>query len=139
MKPEWLPNQNALNNTRSDYLFELLHPALYDYLPGDKRYEEIFDSFEYLLALTYLHVVNKEHLLRGKFCRYAEPRGHLGPFSEDGWNRFPLSELVRPVVAQGSEGELLKAGFFNGSIERFEELVGIHKNLLENQTGRLVC
>ena len=137
MKPEWLPNRNYLNNTRSDYLFELLHPALYDYLPGDKRYEEIFDSFEYLLALTCLDIVNEEHLLRGKFCRYAEPRGPSGPFSDDGWNRVPFSELVCPGGAQGSEWELLKVGFFNGSIERFEEIVKIHKNLLENQTGRM--
>ena len=135
---KWLPYRNALHNTPNDYLFELLRPALYDYLPDDTIYEETFNIFEYLLSLIHLDIVNEKDLHRGRFFRYAEPRGHFGPFSEDSWDRSPLAEFVRTGIAQGSEWELLKAGFFNGSIERFEEIVGIHKNLLENQTrGRI--
>jgi len=47
-------------------------------------------------------------------------------------------EIVRDRTGleQGSEWGLLKAGFFNGSIERFKEVVEIHKKLLQNQANR---
>ena len=137
MEPKWLPNRNALNNTPDDYLFELLRPALHDYLPGDTGYEETFDIFEYLMALTYLDIVDESYSPRGRFVwRYTGYVARSSGLTEDIWDRSPLADFVRTGVAQGSEWELLKAGFFNGSIERFEEIVGIHKKLLQNQSMR---
>jgi len=134
-KPEWLPNRNALNNTPNDHLSELLRPALDDYLPDGTIYEETFNIFEYLLALTYLDIVDESHSPSGRFERrgtgYTGTAMRFGVL-EDNWGRSPLAEFV---VAQGSGGELLKAGFFNGSIERFDKIVGIHKNSLGSKIG----
>ena len=111
----------------NNYLFDLLHLVLRDYLPDDTKYEETFDTFEYLLALTYLDDVSESCALEGRFgWRYTG----------DNWNRSHLAEFVRTGVEQGSEWELLKAGFFNGSTERFKEVVEIHKKLLQNQANR---
>jgi NAD-dependent SIR2 family protein deacetylase len=137
MKPEWLPNRNALNNTPNDYLSELLRPALYDYLPDDTIYEETFNIFEYLIALTYLDIVTESHSPHGRFenrvTGYTGTTMRCDGVVEDNWDRSPPAEFV---AAQG--GELLKENFFDGSIERFKEVVEIHKKLLENQTwGRI--
>jgi hypothetical protein len=137
MEPKWLPNRNALNNTPNDYLFDLLRPVLRDYLPGDTRYEETFDTFEYLLALTYLDVVSESYAPEGRFVwRYTGRTMWSSGLVEDNWDRSPLAEFVRTGLEQGSEWGLLKAGFFNGSIERFEEIVEIHKKLLQSQANR---
>jgi hypothetical protein len=138
MKPKWLPYRNALNNTPNDYLFELLHPVLCDYLPGDTRYEETFNIFEYLLSLTYLYTVGGSHSPSGRFEHRGT--GYTGTTMrsgvlEDNWGHSPLAEFVSMVVAQGSEGELLKENFFDGSIERFKEVVEIHKKSLESKIG----
>ncbi|NAS89256.1 hypothetical protein C4E24_05900 [ANME-1 cluster archaeon AG-394-G21] len=139
MEPKWLPNRNALNNTPNDYLFDLLRPVLRDYLPGDTRYEETFDTFEYLLALTYLDVVNESYAPEGRFgWRYTGRTMWSSGLVEDNWDRSLLAEFVRTGLEQGSEWGLLKAGFFNGSIERFKKVVESHKNLLQSQAKRRI-
>ena len=120
---KWMPRQNAEHEytLANNYIFDLLRPALHDYLPDDTRYEETFDTFEYLLALTYLDIVKESYSPMGRF----------------GWHytgRIMNSEFVRTGVEQGSDWGLLKASFFNGSIERFEEIVEKHKELLQNRT-----
>jgi hypothetical protein len=138
MKPEWLPDRNALNDIPNDYLFELLHPVLRDYLPRDTSYEEAFNIFEYLLALTYLHIVGGSYSPSGRFehrgTGYTGTTMRFGVL-EDNWDRSPLADFVRTGIAQGSEWGLLKAGFFDGSIEQFEKIVGIHKKSLDSKIG----
>ena len=125
----WVPRQNAERGytPANDYLFDLLRPALQDYLPEDAGYEETFDTFGYLLALTYLDIVSERFApnVRSGWC-----------YTGANWDRSPLAEFVRKGLEQGSEWGLLKAGFFNGSIERFKEVVEIHKELLQNQAER---
>lgn len=50
------------------------------------------------------------------------------------WELSPLYEFVYSGLNQGSNSELLKAGFFNGSTERFKKIVESHKKLQQNQT-----
>ena len=137
IEPKWVPRQNAVNNTPNDYLSGLLRPILHDYLPEDAGYEETFDTFEYLLALTYLDIVSESYAPNGRFgWRYTGRIARASGLVEEIWDRSPLAEFVRTGVEQGPEWGLLKAGFFNGSIERFKEIVEIHKKLLQNQTRR---
>ena len=134
---QWMPHQNAVNNTPNDYLFDLLRPLLRDYLPDDTRYEETFDTFEYLLALTYLDIVSESYAPEGRFVwRYTGSIARSSGLVEEIWDRSPLAEFVRTGLEQGSEWGLLKAGFFTGSIERFKEVVEIHKKLLQSQANR---
>ena len=134
---KWVPRQNAVNNTPNDYLFDLLRPALHDYLPDDTRYDETFNTFEYILALTYLDIVDESYSPQGRFgWRYTGRTMRSSGLVEDNWGRSPLAEFVRIGVEQGSDWGLLRAGFFNGSIERFKEVVEIHKKLLQSQSRR---
>ena len=132
---KWVPRQDAEHEytPANNYIFDLLRPALHDYLPDDTRYEETFNTFEYLLALTYLDIVDESYSPQGRFGWRYTGRTMSG-LVEDDWNRSPLADFVRTGTAQGSKWELLKAGFFNGSIERFKEVVEIHKKLLQNQS-----
>jgi adenylate kinase family enzyme len=138
-EPKWVPRQNAVNNAPNDYLSGLLRPILHDYLPEDAGYEETFDTFEYLLALTYLDIVSESYAPNGRFgWRYTGRLARASGLVEEIWDRSPLAEFVRTGVEQGPEWGLLKAGFFNGSIKRFKEIMEIHKKLLQNQTRRLI-
>ncbi len=135
----WVSRQNAEHEYTlfNNYLYDLLRPILHNYLPEDVGYEETFDTFEYLLALTYLDIVSESYAPNGRFVwRYTARSMRIFDFDEKTWNRSPLAEFVRTGVVQGSEWGLLKAGFFNGSIERFNEVVEIHKKLLQNQAER---
>ncbi len=135
----WVPRQNAEHEytPTNNYLYDLLRPTLHDYLPEDVGYEETFDTFEYLLALTYLDIVSESYAPEGRFVwRYTVRSLRIFDFDEKTWNRSPLAEFVRKGLEQGSEWGLLKAGFFNGSTERFKEVVEIHKKLLQNQAER---
>jgi len=135
MEPKWVQNRNALDNTPNDYVSGLLRPILRDYLPDDTRYEETFDTFEYLLALTYLDIVDNSYAPEGRFVwRYTGRIARSSGLVEEIWDSSPLAEFVRKGLEQGSEWGLLKAGFFNGSTERFKEVVEIHKKLLQDQT-----
>ena len=139
IEPKWVPRQNAVNNAPNDYLSGLLRPILHNYLPEDAGYEETFDTFEYLLALTYLDIVSESYAPNGRFgWRYTGRIARASGSVEEIWDCSPLAEFVRTGIAQGSEWGLLKAGFFNGSIERFKEIVEIHKKLLQNQTRRWI-
>ncbi len=215
---KWVPRQNAENEytPANNYLCEILRPVLHDYLPDSTIFEEIFDIFEYLLALTYLDFVDKFlfswdevpgddsdrfiEFLRQRYSvigvekekikkidkmtiNISTEKNHIwlklndektnatltiddgrtdeflvsiengeinlyldekwSPVGRFGWrySRFerrwkhsPLAEFIRSGLDRGSDWELLKAGFFNGSIERFMKVVEIHKKLLQNQT-----
>ena len=113
---EWIPRQNPEHDTPgSNYLFEFLRPVLYDYLPDDSRYEEVFDIFEYLLALTYRDIMGESRTPVGRFgWRYKR-------WPKD-WKLSPIFEFIQTGLKQGPNWGLLKAGFFEGSPERFQEV-----------------
>lgn len=54
------------------------------------------------------------------------------------WEGSPISEFVSNGLKQGSNWDFIKAGFFNGSIERFKKIVEIHKKMQEYQKRRVI-
>jgi hypothetical protein len=117
-RPEAEPESNPANN----YLFDPLRPVLREYEPSDGKYEETFDIFEYLLALTYLDIVETQWAPVGRFgWRVRRP----------GFEATGLSRFVDNGLKLGDAWPLLRAGFFNGSVERFKEIVEAHRNLLQ--------
>jgi SIR2-like domain len=113
----------------SQYLSSFLRSVLYDYLPDEVTYQETFDLFEYLLALTYLdlHYPDLEvdpWLPMEQFMRHFH--GIVGLFERE-WEGSPMAEFVSTGLEQGIDWELLQAGFFRGSIERFQLVVGSSK------------
>ena len=100
----------------SDHVFGVIRPFVSEYVPDNREYEELFDVLEYLMALV-----------------YWEDHGSWAPLGSLLWRRWRafgmrdaavLNEFVQGVKAQANtSGGLLAAGFFNGSLERFNEVV----------------
>lgn len=65
----WVPYEDAegILTPGNNYLFDLLRPMLHDYLPDDIEFEEKFDTFEYLLALTYMDLMRETGAPIGRF------------------------------------------------------------------------
>lgn len=102
----------------NDYIFNLLSEQLKFIIPDSRKFEEIFDLFEYFLGLTYIDH-NFPDLTRGRI------HGTIGRFKwkYGQWNEYadmksPIDEFFKRGISQGNDWSLLKAGFFNGSVER---------------------
>jgi hypothetical protein len=71
-------------------------------------YESAFDRFEILVALEYMHQTEHAWGLLGRFAWKHEPN--------------PLDQLITEAKQQESAWPPLVAGFFGGSLSRFEKL-----------------
>ncbi len=111
----------------SEYLNEILYEYLADYLPDRQEFNEIFDLFEYILSLTYIDLTGNIRAPYGFFAwRYKD-------YEEDK-RKSPLDEFIGQVIQQRSEAEILKVGFFKGSVEKFKEIVEKYKSRLKEVT-----
>ncbi len=110
-------NDNGRRYTpASDHVFDVMRPFISEYVPDKREYEELFDVLEYLMALV-----------------YWEDHGSWAPLGSLLWRQWGdfgmrdsamLDEFVQRVQDQASTGDgLLAAGFFNGSLDRFNEVV----------------
>lgn len=121
------PNAEQRLTPASDYLNEILYKILADYLPDRQEFNETFDLFEYILALTYIDLVKDTWSPVGSFAwRYKR--------YEEAGRKSPLDEFVERVIWRGFEAEIIKAGFFKGSVEKFKEIVEKHKAWLKEVT-----
>ena len=100
----------------SDHIFDVMRPSVSEYVPDNREYEELFDVFEYLVALV---------------C-WDDDRAWtpLGAFLWRQWGYFEtdvtpvLNEFVQRAQTLANSGDgLLAAGFFDGSLDRFNETV----------------
>lgn len=109
------PNAEREHTPANNYIFDVLREPLGSYLPEDEKYEEFFDIFEYLLGL--LHV-NTEKDISKRFIR--APVGCFGWRYCEEWGSSPIQQFIKEGLKQGENWGLLKAGFFDGSVERFK-------------------
>jgi len=98
----------------SERIYEACRPWFAQHLPEDKKFQRIFDQFEYLLGLTYWHHKGGKWGPPGCFV------WRRGFWSEDGAGY----EFFRRSLVQGNDWPLLKVGFFGGSIDKFRSSVG---------------
>lgn len=114
---------------RSEYLFKVLQPVIDDLLFLGNRYEEMFDRFEVFLALVYADLDNR---------RFGNFWGPLGRFAykhkSRGMRDKPFTEIINEAKYYDNDWAPLKAGFFNGSYERFNEVSTEFEKLI-NQTN----
>jgi hypothetical protein len=112
-----LPGHERNYVPRSEYLLKLLQPDLDDVLFLGRAYESLFDEYEVMMALSYadLRVQKGMHL--------------WGPVGRFGWkyhsrlsSESPLANVIQLAKQQGSAWGPLAAGFFGGSVDRFEKV-----------------
>lgn len=113
---EWfkkLPSHERNYVPRSEYLFKSLQPHLEDAFYLGKSYENLFDRFEIILALSYAYERQKS-----KRSAWAPPGRFAWKFSSYHPDD-PFSQLVKEAQAQGSTWPPVVSGLFGGSIESF--------------------
>ncbi len=121
-----IPGHEKFYAPLSEYLFKKLQPQLEDTLFLGKNYEQAFDSFEVLFALSVADLYKVKH------NRLWAPIGRFGwkYRSQDGG---PLQKLINEANEKKSEWPPLKAGLFGGDLDRFNavssELIKLIHNL----------
>jgi phosphoserine phosphatase len=111
-----LPGLERHYTALSDHLHAHLREPLRELLPEDLRYERAFDRFEYLFALVHADL-------------HEKATGRVwGPIGRFGWKfcgaaeRTVVMEIEREIDQQGGRWLPLRAGLFDGSLERVREV-----------------
>ncbi len=107
-----LPGMDNRHTPLSDHLFKILREQFSAVLPIDADYESVFDRFEYALGLVYVSLVGKPSNHDGRWW---------GPIGRFAWKTRNASHVTATIQAEmekeKDDWSLLKAGFFNGSLE----------------------
>lgn len=109
---------------RSEYLFKLLQPSLDDLFFLGREYESFFDTFEVLLALEHAH----------QSSHFWGPVGRFGWKYQRGDLSSPFHRIKEEAAVDGNNWPPIKAGMFNGSLDRFIEVT---KRFEENNLIKL--
>lgn len=108
----------------SRHIQDLLRPAFTEYLSSDAEYIKAFSRFEYMAALVFADYYAKEH------PTYESVWVPMGRFAEQYKTLFP--QVQAEIQRQGDQWPLLKAGAFDGSLDR---LLSLKKKLDEWASG----
>lgn len=104
-----IPGFENNHTPRSDYIAESLRKPIEDLLFLGTEYERIFDEYEILMALAYVHSSAREWGPIGRFAwryRYDEESS-------------PMQRLLSEAKKADKEWAILQAGLFDGSAEEF--------------------
>ena len=113
-----LPGHERHYTPQSEYLFKRVQPFIDDILFTGGRYEDLFDRFEILYALTYSDFSGRDWGHPGRFAwKYCSRMGDTDPFTS----------LVDEANREGQDWGPVKAGLFQGSPERFQEVAKRYK------------
>jgi hypothetical protein len=112
-----LPGHARQYSPASEYLFDFFKNKLEDVVFLGDDYEDIFDRFEIFYALQHAH--EREKISEGHIWG---PIGRFGWKYSRGSDSNPFKLLCDEASRNKEEWAPLKAGFFDGSYERFEKL-----------------
>lgn len=118
-----LPGYEQKYVPRSEYLFKELQPILEDLLFLGQRYEDYFDEFEVLLALSYAYETERKWGPPGRFAWK-----HSSPFRGE----TPYSRILTEAALKKEEWEPIKAGVFDKLEGKFNEQAQAYKERLDN-------
>lgn len=115
-----------------NYIVKTIKNYVMEYLPDDKKYEDTFDIFEYLIYLMYIDSKYKAPLSE-EICAegYRLAKKYYNSFYSDRKPEF-IYDFIQEGLKEGKEWSLLKAGFFDGSPGRLEECFNAYKKYLED-------
>lgn len=121
-----IPNINQIT-PRSHYLCEFLRNPFKQLLLGERDYSTCFDRFEYLLALVFNDIYKDlyNRVWSPPFC-----------FLWRTWDN-PSKNFIGKIIAKEIEKDkenwcLLQEGFFNGSLERLNQIKKEYDDFLCN-------
>jgi hypothetical protein len=98
------------------YLFSVVQDTVSLYLPTEASYIESFDWFECLVALTYTEFARGVPFLHLNLMNKSIPQSRdWSDLINPVWSSSPLGEIERAERTQGSDMDLLRAGFFRNS------------------------
>ncbi|WP_068785045.1 caspase family protein [Paenibacillus phocaensis] len=118
-----LSNYERMYTPRSEYLFKKLQPSLDDLLFLGAGYEEAFDKFEIMLALIYA-----DKSKRSDEWFWGPPGRFAWKYRSQGRGQFV--QIKEEANEMKNEWPPLKAGLFNGSIDRFNEIYAKYQTFL---------
>jgi len=98
---------------QSDFLCENLRPFLADLIPDPLAYEDLFDEFEYFLALAFSDM--KIPTLTNWI-----PVGRFGWRNRLNEGQHVIDKVDKEARRYGTEWAPLQAGWFDGSFEKYE-------------------
>jgi hypothetical protein len=116
-----LPGHERQYTPSSEYMFKAAQPVLEDALFLGRSYETLFDRFEVFMALVYADVKERSGKSPSRLC---------GPIGRYGWKYSsgrgtpgePFSQLVRDASRDKESWAPLRAGLFEGSFARFDDV-----------------
>ena len=109
----------------SDLMFEAARPWLQEAVPDDESFEIAFDRFEFMLGVVAVDLGKRS-----------------GPVGRFGWKRlhYPASDVVVTVRQEierlGDKWPPLKAGFFEGDLERAKSSIESYERIVTEVGGR---
>jgi hypothetical protein len=101
---------------RSEYFYRLLRKPLKEIVPLDDQYDKVFDRFEYLFAL-----VNEDQRAKHKLTNQPRFSGRFFLRTEENPDEDIISVVSAELQKDGNDWPPLRAGFFDGSLEKLEE------------------
>jgi hypothetical protein len=104
-----LPGHEKHLVPRSELQFKRIQPILDELLFLGNSYEDLFDRFEILHALSFVHAKAGSGTGWGPPGRFAWKHRHYGETA-------PYHRLVQEFESAGEEWPPLKAGMFSGSV-----------------------
>lgn len=120
----------TLRAPMSEHLHDVLRDPLKDYIPQDAQYDKHVDRFEFLLALVYGDETSKRGIGSwpplGRFAwrvKYAPSHGFYDV----------VTTIETEVQAAGNQWPPLKAGLFDGSVDRFMAVFTAYKAYLTSE------
>ena len=124
-----LPGMAQKYVPRSEHQLAALQPIVEDQLFLGRKYQDLFDQFEIMLALVHAD------LTPGGVFPFWGPPGRFAyeersPFGE----RKPFTAFVNSVRAQGQSWPGFSFGFFDGALTRFEEVAGGYAALIQRMS-----
>ena len=116
-----LPGHDRHYVARSEHLRTQQQPLIEDLLFLGRTYDEHFDRFEMLLALTYADATDDPWGPPGRFAWKHSSPARGGPYVA----------LMEEATKMGGNWPPVKAGLFRGSTQRFLDVAGEYKKFLD--------
>ncbi|EKS36170.1 hypothetical protein HMPREF9695_02588 [Afipia broomeae ATCC 49717] len=121
-----LPGHERMYVPRSEHLYKRLQPILEDQLFLGRSYDQLFDDFEILVALSYADLRDKD-----PSQHVWGPPGRFAWKESSGRANAPYGRFVSNAKKKGPNWDLLKAGFFSQSEKRFSDVADAYGALLK--------